>query len=357
MEKQESIEVQGLEVYDNRSSFFFHDKAFFDLLQPVEGRELVKRRTRVPDELFRRYPELINEQKALQAGNGAVTLSDDYWSKARPVRQRHGERHLAYLFLAGFNQNIVDFMNQEASEVLDSLDPIYPGLEEQEEEGFFVRYANPRAMITYVPRSRTLEVGNDYIGTCPYAFLIHALAMHNEALTREQEAETFEAIDAIRDAIENGDYVEAEQRINTVRRNAFEKYERYRYRNPFRYDTERDVFEELENLRGTSRLKGAYERALIALEEAVRDLDREQKRKEAAIAEKEQKRREEQDRWLSILFGVLGVSGIIQVAYQIDEFARGHEGSWVNRALGAAYFIGPVILAYLAYRFIRNRRQ
>ena len=33
-------------------------------------------------------------------------------------------------------------------------------------------------MITYVPKSRSLETGNDYIGACPYAFLIHALALH-----------------------------------------------------------------------------------------------------------------------------------------------------------------------------------
>ncbi len=334
-----SIEVPGLDYHDCRSLFFIHDKAFFDLIQPVEDGTLVKRRKRVLDSDFQRYPELIETQKKAQ-GRRAVILGDEYWAEARPVDDPDAGSQLAYLFLAGFNQNIIDFMNQEASEVLDSLDPIYPNSDEQEEEGFFVRYANPRSMITYVRRSRTLEVGNDHIGTCPYAFLIHALSMHNEALTRAQEKATFAAIETTGALIAAHDYGGAEDVINAVRHDAFETYDRHRYINPFRYDTEREVFDALEQLRGTSRLKQAYEAALRSLEEQAQDLD---SRREA-----------DHDRRVALLFGVLGVSGVIQVAYQVDQYVREREGNLLNWLLGIGYVAVPVIAGIaICFRFLR----
>ncbi len=338
VENVPSIEMPGLTVPANRSSFYFHDRQFFELIEPVENGVLMKRRTRVPDAQFRQYPELIAQQKALKASSPHVLLGPDYWRSVRRQRSRPAETRLAYLFLAGFNQNIIDFTNQEASEVLDSLDPIYPKSEEQEEEGFFVRFANPRAMITFVPRSRTLEVGNDHIGTCPYAFLIHALAMHNEALTREQEEATFRAIDEIQSKIDSGSFAEAEAQINSVRRDAFEKYERHRYRNPFRYDTERDVFEELELLRGTSRLKEAYQGALAALEEDVRDLNRRQR-------EKDDQHEQSQERLLNLLFGILGVSGVIQVVFQVEQFAHERASNWQNWTFAILSLTMPIAMA------------
>ena len=41
-----------------------------------------------------------------------------------PAFEAHRADCLDYLFLAGFNQNIIDFMNQDTSEILDSIDPI-----------------------------------------------------------------------------------------------------------------------------------------------------------------------------------------------------------------------------------------
>lgn len=40
-------------------------------------------------------------------------------------------------------------------------------------------------------------MGNDYIGTCPYAFLIHVLSLHNEFLARESERITAEAVESL----------------------------------------------------------------------------------------------------------------------------------------------------------------
>ena len=348
-----SIEIPGLYHHECRSLFFVHDPALFKLIQPIDAETgtILKRRERVRDRDYRPYPSFTRDETLVEVshdddGGRTILLGAKYWEKVRPADDKEAESRLAYLFLAGFNQNIIDFMNQEASEVLDSLDPIYPKTDDQEGEGFFFRYANPRSMITYVKRSRSLEVGNDWIGTCPYAFLIHVLAMHNEALTRAQERDTFDTIGRIRDRIAAGRFEEAEKSINAIRIAAFEVYERHRYHNPFRYDTERDVFESLEQLRGTSRRKQAYEMGLASLEEQNRDLARERQQRE----DKFQRRREF---GLAILFGLLGVSGVIQVLYQWHLFTFGEPARpmrWFEIMANATYLVVPMLLAAFLWR-------
>lgn len=244
---------------------------------------------------------------------------------------------LDYLFLAGFNQNIIDFMNQDTSEILDSIDPIYPDSDEQSAERFFIRYANHRAMITYVPRSRSLEIGNDYIGTCPYAFLIHLLALHNEFLARAHEERSMARIDQIRemtaarkppdrtelrtlleregiDPDDAGDPTEL--LINRAKLAEFDDYERFRYTNPFRYDTERDVFAKLQDLRGTNRKQAALTTAIASLEDHASDL----RRRRQQIADQESAWR---DQRINLLLGGLGVFGAGQMIYWIGEKAAG----------------------------------
>lgn len=242
---------------------------------------------------------------------------------------------LDYLFLAGFNQNIIDFMNQDTSEILDSIDPIYPDSDEQSDERFFVRYANHRAMITYVPRSRSLEIGNDYIGTCPYAFLIHLLALHNEFLARTHEERSMARIERItamtaghapRDSIamralatrEPIDLKDAsdptELLINQAKLAEFEEYERFRYANPFRYDTERDVFAKLQDLRGTNRKQAALTTAIASLEDHASDL----RRRHQQVADQEGARR---DLRINLLLGGMGIFGAGQMIYWIGEKA------------------------------------
>ncbi|WP_343520183.1 hypothetical protein [Sphingomonas sp.] len=357
-----SMEVPGLKCPESRSMFFIRDHHMLSLIQPKDSSGAIEsRRRRVTDEQFDGYPELVSRQR--RRGARRIELGATYWDEVLGQTDPAGcptdaRDRLAYLFLAGFNQNIIDFTNQEASEVLDSLDPIYPNSESQEQEGFFVRYANPRAMITYVSRSRTLEVGNDHVGTCPYALLIHALSMHNEALTRAQEESTFAAIDAITREVACGraapsgrhaHFEQAERLINETRIAAFHVYERHRYANPFRYDTERDVFDELERLRGTSRLKLAYEAALGSLEEQIRDLDRMRQAAEDAHVQK-------QDRKVAALLGTLGIFGVIQVAFQVDQFARAPQPSepWLKLVLSLAYCGIPILIALLVLFYSRR---
>jgi hypothetical protein len=118
---------------------------------------------------------------------------------------------------------------------------------------------------------------------------------------------------------------EAEEWINWYRIAAFEHFDRHRYFNPFRYDTERDVFTELERLRGTSRLAAALDKALAALDEATRDIQRVREDAEADRRQEEADRRrtqsekdEKRDRFMSIVFGAIGLAGIVQVVLQVD---------------------------------------
>lgn len=378
---RESIDVPGLECPESRSMFFVRDSRFFALIQPKDSENnLISRREGVGDEEYEPYPRLIARAAKMGKDARKILLGKAYWKEIFSAGGDDARERLAYLFLAGFNQNIIDFTNQEASEVLDSLDPIYPDSDEREEEGFFIRYANPRSLITYVSRSRSLEVGNDFIGTCPYAFLIHALAMHNEALSRAQEESTFKSINAIAGEIRCAEgegpkprecYEKAEEMINRVRLDAFEIYERHRYINPFRYDTERSVFEELEKLRGTSRLKLAYKGALAALEEQTRDLARIQREMEIKAAEDarenvriqheaDQKSVEKHNLTLTTLFGIFSVAGIVGALYQMHEFFwpldEGASRTPIHFTAGIAYLLAPTFVVVLVIWLLHKRR-
>ncbi|WP_260580843.1 hypothetical protein [Sphingopyxis sp. PET50] len=394
------IEVPGLTVPKSRFMFLIHDERFFKRLMPLDpdSGETAARKAMVQEPCYQPYQdELARRVDRASKGNGIVQLDPKFWDwvAARPdyrdwIAAPHPQLRpagggtfadvaalaaairsdgaewveyetdgetitsvtplakipafeanrldcLDYLFLAGFNQNIIDFMNQDTSEILDSIDPIYPDSDEQSDERFFVRYANHRAMITYVPKSRSLETGNDYIGTCPYAFLIHAMSLHNEFLARGHEAKSMARIERIEwlitaekdrlplggaasvlDADESlsgeDDYDRAEIAINQAKLAEYRDYERFRYANPFRYDTERDVFAKLEELRGIKRKKDALALAVASLEDHANDL----RRRHQADADKAAARRDTQ---LNILLGGTGVFGAGQMMYWIGDDA------------------------------------
>jgi len=403
IDKVPFIEVPGLKVPKSRFMFLVHDERFFKRLMPLDpaSGESAARKAMVQEPCYQPYQdELAARVDKASKGNGVVQLDARFWDwvTGRPdyAEWIGGERPnlrpvgggafasvdalseairtdgaewaeykadgsvesltplakipafearridcIDYLFLAGFNQNIIDFMNQDTSEILDSIDPIYPDSSEQSDERFFVRYANHRAMISYVPKSRSLETGNDYIGTCPYAFLIHAMSLHNEFLAREHEAKSMARIERIEWHVARGerrapeplsaaaerlnecerlggrdDFDKAETAINQAKLADYRDYERFRYANPFRYDTERDVFTKLEELRGTKRKKDALALAVASLEDHASDLQR----RHQADADKAAARRETQ---LNILLGGTGVFGAGQMIYWIGDTAIG----------------------------------
>lgn len=409
------IEVPGLIVPKSRFMFLLHDERFFKRLMPLDPvtGERATRKLMVQERCYLPYQKALENPDLVPMANGIASLKTDYWKwvttrpddvekilgKVPEIRKVGGGSFqsveelaaairvggaeltvdelraplsipqalrvpsfepqrtdcLDYLFLAGFNQNIIDFMNQDTSEILDSIDPIYPDSEEQSNERFFVRYANHRAMITYVPKSRSLETGNDYIGTCPYAFLIHALALHNEYLARAHEEKSMARIERIEwlvskkedrlplsdaalalddsEKLHGTDMEKAEIAINQAKLAGYRDYERFRYSNPFRYDTERVVFSGLENLRGTQRKTDAIVLAVDSLEDHASDL---QRRHQAEV----DKAAAWRDFKLTILLGSLGVFGALQVIYGIGETAAGADAQPGKLAK-------PVILDFL----------
>ncbi|MFC5345272.1 hypothetical protein ACETK8_04250 [Brevundimonas staleyi] len=241
-------------------------------------------------------------------------------------------------------------------------------------------------MITYVRKSRSLETGNDYIGACPYAFLIHATALHNEFLARDHEQKTMTRIDRIQ-ALTDGEAPDdtvamrmlesqeplgekdspvtadtpidkdrwrsfpeqerlrrAEIAINQAKLAEFSRYDRFRHANPFRYDTERVVFKKLEELRGVSRKSAALVLAIKSLEDHASDLASQQKRQEdnerrktaqiqkdlADRAAEAQRRVEnaaaKRGQLLNVVLGMTGVFGAGQMFYWIGEKAEGEPG-------------------------------
>lgn len=318
-------EVPGLTMPVSRLLFFFEDATFFRRLlpEPDAASGLPPARTQmVQNECYRPYADKLSSLKPSGEGDFAETrMGADFWhwvahrpeydqiseqdfkegQKTRPaMEERTRQDCLHFLFIAGFNQNIIDFMNQDASEILDSLDPIYPATEEQATERKFVRFANPRALTTYAEKTRSLEAGSEYIGTCPYAFMIHAVSLHNEFMTREYEAAAFEVIGKVEDYGQRNRLSRAAQAFYAFRTGSYADYYRYRYMNFFRYDTEAEVFEKLTQLRGIGRRNDYVERLISNMESQTRD-------REARLAKKDETS-------MNLLLGALGVFGFFQLA-------------------------------------------
>lgn len=376
------LEIPELRMPRFRYMFFFVDETFFNrLLPPLDpetGRPMA-RALLVKENCYTPYLKAIDEKSETDGdGNAILNLDAAYWKwvlerddlpKALAQRrQKLGPKFdewldayrkatpawkddrrpdcLNYLFLSGFNQNIIDFMAQDASEVLDSLDPIYPDSDDDSGERFFIRYANPRGFITYVRASRSLEAGNDYIGTCPYAFLIHVLALHNEYLARDYEKLTETMIGQVETLNNGGDSSEAVERFYRFRTGEFSDYARHRYGSVFRYDTEAKVFSEMEQRRGIER-KTAYLTVILEnLEKQTSDL-------QARLQKRE-------DRQVTYAVGAVGAFGLFSLFFDIigaiDALQDGRtlqDGFvWISVLVSGAIAFGIVIA--VAYFIVRD---
>ena len=323
IEKTEFIEVPYLEVPPARALFIFQDKEFFDLLQ-----ETKRSTTRGNLSYQVHMPPGWEDQEVVH-----ITAQDFY----RPS-SASGEFDIRYYFLSGFFQNIIDFLNQDASEIRDGTDPIYPITEAQQKEALFMRFANGRSIYQVVERSRSLDVGNDFIGTCPYIFLVHLMTLHNEFLIRKFELETADVQDKLSNPAltEYGDLQQllgrsaseptktselkkATQPFYEFRYKAFAIYKRHLYINTFRYDTERDVFEQLQQIRGTESRLQRCDDIVIGLDKTIQDIEEDKRYQEQQQQAESNLKRIESDRILNLaVFGV-GIFSALQVFYAIVE--------------------------------------
>ncbi len=324
------IEVPGLVMPVSRLLFFFEDKTFFRRLLPEVDPVTEKpapRTVMVQEGCYAPYQTQLAgcEQPAIE-GVPQFQLDGAFWKwvserpdydpftdeqieaarkKIPAMESRKREDCLQYLFLSGFNQNIIDFMNQDPSEILDSIDPIYPSTEAQAAERKFARFANPRALITFVEKARSLEAANDFIGTCPYAFMIHVVSMHNEFMTREYESSAFGLIRDVETLGNKGKLKRAAENFYAFRTGDYAAYYRDRYTNIFRYDTERDVFDSMMQLRGIERRNNYIEKLISNLESQTHD--------------REQRIKQDDEKLLTAGLGALGIFGFFQVAFDWAE--------------------------------------
>jgi len=283
------VAVPGLVMPAARSMFYFADRRLRDLLLPRKRNGTpLSRLELVREEFFDRdlkgfLAGLENEKPIMldhrvwdwldNHGTGAIHTEGPKFAGIDLNEPGSSSLALCLLFLAGFNQNVIDFLNQDASEVLDSLDPVYPSREEDMKEGFFARFANPNSLISYVGSMRSLESGRRYIGTCPYAFLIHVLTMHNEFLARGFERRSDGTVRAVRRDISNKDWTAALDKISDFRLREQERYLLHHSHNVFRYDTERLVFEALQKIRGLDLKHEKAENVFEAAKSTIRDVE------------------------------------------------------------------------------------
>ena len=172
------------------------------------------------------------------------------------------ERYATSLFLSGFLQNIVDFLEQDWNEVYDGLSPIYPAPDASGANEGFMLYATPSIIYEVVSSSRSLEVGQQWIGTCPYMFLVHMTALFNESLVLRYELNVSRLFGHLQHAgLKASDRDTSAQRFDTVLDHAyacirdfrlltFEQVHKHYAFNVFRYETEQTFFSEIERVRG-----------------------------------------------------------------------------------------------------------
>lgn len=287
-------EIAGFAMPQARFLFYLRDKSFFEALWPTgQSRSAAV--------------AAVAETKDDDGDEGGSDGGDRHTPICLDARCEHmaldaQKDWLRYLFLAGFNQNIIDFLHQDMSEVLDSLAPIYPTEVEDGEKPYFVRYANQRSFISYVTSARSLEIGADYIGTCPYAFLIHLTCLHNEFLADDYAVKGNEIVHAIRASANRGDFSRAADRFYDFRMKEYFDYHAYRHMNVFRYETEASVFDALEKIRGVARKQAALEHLVDSMERQSQEME----------AKQQQKR----ERNIGIGLGAVGFLGLVQVLLQ-----------------------------------------
>ncbi len=175
-----------------------------------------------------------------------------------PVGRTDSER--VRLALAGITQGVLDFPEQDASEIGDSLSPVLaaPGVE---------MFSHPRFLVEICQGSRSLAAMEGCLGSCPYVFLSHLVFAYNKQLLEEAES-SFEELrlrhrrrfryrpfESLDDVIQGIDFPLGEP-TRFLHRSLRIRFELLRdlivsyIPNVFRYRTERTLYEELSTRHG-----------------------------------------------------------------------------------------------------------
>lgn len=285
-------------IPERRALFLLEDEHFFELLSE-EKRNKLSGLVGI-DGLFGRHIEKITKFEVDQIN--AVELD--------------------YYFLAGFFNNIIDFLSQDTSEVKDGTDPVYPEPGSPSSEEYFIVYATKNTIFEIVSSSRSLDVGRDYIGNCPYLFLVHIMALHNEQLTAMFEKDVVELFDKLESSglgggmhknISTQSMLKLLQEFRRFKVKAFSEIHKHLYTNVFRYDTERIFYTSIENIRGTSSRRQYWSEIIEKIEATLHSIKDEGERKS--------------DETMNKLLAAAAAFGLFQVFFQTSDAWRSAFGT------------------------------
>jgi hypothetical protein len=217
------------------------------------------------DDLFDRTlrrPRQALQDLALHSARVRTACAADNKTPARQDAYRDvdvaglSREGLALIFLSGFLQNIIDFLEQDDLEYHDAIEPLYP-TGAMRNDPHFLLYATEDSIFEIVSSSRSLEKGSQYIGTCPYLFLVHVTVFHDESLVRRfansvrkltkrigKKTEKFSNFDASIDKLDKIVSI-----FHKGRFGIFGEVERYRHINTFLYSTEQSFYKAISDYR------------------------------------------------------------------------------------------------------------
>lgn len=197
----------------------------------------------------RRYDEFVSWCEA--ASGGDMEVDDDRRS------------------FAALAQNILDWQNQDKSEVADSLAQAV-GLNSE------ILLIHPKMTFRCSRNSRTFSEMCDAIGGCPYVMLTEVVLAYNEYLL-DQSARL---IDQIQHSVRKPGWSSTDSKIDMKkaardldkRIRLFELQSLHALPNIFRYPTERKVFDAIEKQRGLSQRSEGIDRFTRRLYELRKDI-------------------------------------------------------------------------------------
>ncbi|HEX7305156.1 hypothetical protein, partial [Lentzea sp.] len=162
------------------------------------------------------------------------------------------------------------------------------------------------------------SAGLGWIGTCPYLFLVHLMTLHNENLVHRYEQQVRGLIGHLEKVrlLGTGGHRGAsrhrwhsEETFNRFRRfrlTTFDEVHRHRYFNVLRYDTERDIYQSIEKVRGIQQREEYWARVVTDLESTIDDLREARQRRVDGSRNK--------------LLAAVTVVGVLQVAFALLDY-------------------------------------
>lgn len=250
------------------------------------------------------------------------------------------DNYKLWLFLSGFFQNVVDFLDQDGLEIHDGLAPVYPEcLSKDDVNPGFMLYATPSVLFEVVSKSRSLDkAGRRWLGTCPYLFLVHMTAFQNESLVRvfeknvtyllkHLETEGLKADESDFSGSKfGGALASASACIRDFQLLTFEKVHKHTSFNVFRYQTEQDFFECVQDIRGIKQRRAYWDEVLNKLTLTIESLQEE--------------RRARYEKKIAVAGVLLALSGVLQVLLAVfpPEMPEGSSKqdfcSWLYQLVG-----------------------